>query len=161
MIAAPRNGWVILLTFLLALMLSAIPLPEYVEWGRPQWVALTLIYWVAALPHRIGPWHAWVLGLLLDILQGSLLGVHALSLAVIAYVMQLLHRRFRMYPLWQQALLVLVLIGTYQMALQWAQSLAATGSNSLLFLLPSLISTLIWPWLFVMLRSVRRGLHVS
>ncbi|WP_210396750.1 rod shape-determining protein MreD [Motiliproteus sediminis] len=160
MAAAPHNRWVILLTFLLALMLSAMPLPEYVEWGRPQWVALTLIYWVAALPNRVGPWQAWMLGLLLDILQGSLLGIHALSLAVIAYIIQLLHRRFRMYPVWQQAMLVLVLIGTYQMALQWAQTLTGTGSDTLLFLLPSLISTLIWPWLFVVLRSVRRALQV-
>lgn len=156
-----RNTWVILLSFLLALMLSALPMPEPFEWGRPEWVALTLIYWVIALPHRVGPWYAWILGLLLDILQGSLLGIHALSLAIIALIAHKLHRRIRMFPPWQQALLVLLLIGIHQMLLQWAQSLTGNGSESLLFLVPSLVSAFLWPWLFVVLRGIRRALQVS
>tara|TARA_R110002167_G_scaffold9121_6_gene41550 strand:+ start:1381 stop:1869 length:489 start_codon:yes stop_codon:yes gene_type:complete len=156
-----RGGWVILLSFMLALVLTEMPMPDVFEWGRPQWVALVLIYWVAALPHRVGPWYGWIIGLLLDILQGSLLGVHALSLALIAVIIRALHRRFRMYPLWQQALLVLVLVGLYQQFLNWGQSLQGARSDSLLFLLPSLVSAFIWPWVFVLLRSIRRALSVS
>ncbi len=162
MVTAPaQRSWVIWLTFLLALMLSTLPMPESLEWGRPQWVALTLIYWVVALPHRIGPWSAWVLGLLLDILLGSLLGIHALTLAIVAYLAQRLHQRIRMFPLWQQAFLVLVLIGIHQMLLHWAQLLSGARSDSLLFLLPSVVSCLLWPWLFVVLRGVRRAFRVT
>ncbi|MFT6915127.1 MAG: rod shape-determining protein MreD [Motiliproteus sp.] len=156
-----RGGWVILLSFMLALILTEIPMPEVFEWGRPQWVALVLIYWVAALPHRVGPWYGWMIGLLLDILQGSLLGIHALSLALIATIISALHRRFRMYPLWQQALLVLIMVGIYQQLLNWGQALQGAHSDSLLFLLPSLVSAFIWPWVFVLLRSIRRALSIS
>ncbi len=156
-----RRGWVILLSFMLAIMLTEAPMPAPLEWGRPQWTALVLIYWVAALPHRVGPWYGWIVGLLLDILQGSLLGVHALSLALIAVIVQSLHQRFRMYPVWQQALFVLVMVGLYQLLLNWGQSLRGASSDSLLFLLPSLVSAFIWPWLFVLLRSIRRILSVS
>ncbi|MCW8887336.1 MAG: rod shape-determining protein MreD [Motiliproteus sp.] len=160
--ASAQRTWVIWLTFLLALMLSTLPMPESLEWGRPQWVALTLIYWVVALPHRVGPWSAWILGLLLDILLGSLLGVHALSLALIAFLVQHLHRRIRMYPLWQQSLLVLLLVGIHQMMQHWAQTVTGSGvSDSLVFLIPSLVSCLLWPWMFVVLRGVRRALRVS
>ena len=162
MVAPPSRGnWVILLSFMLALMLTEMPMPEVFEWGRPQWVALVLIYWVAALPHRVGPWYGWMIGLLLDILQGSLLGIHALSLALIAAIIHSLHLRFRMYPLWQQALLVLVMVGIYQQLLNWGQMLQGARTDSLLFLFPSLVSAFIWPWLFVLLRSIRRGMSVS
>ena len=162
MVAPPARGsWVILLSFMLAIMLTELPMPGLMEWGRPQWAALVLIYWVAALPHRVGPWYAWVVGLLLDILQGSLLGIHALALAMVAIAINALHQRFRMYPLWQQALLVLIMIGLYQLLLNWGQSLQGGVSDSLLFLLPSLVSAFIWPWVFVLLRSIRRALKVS
>ncbi len=162
MVAAPASRtWVIWLSFLLAMMLSTLPMPESLEWGRPEWVALTLIYWVVALPHRVGLWSAWILGLLLDILLGSLLGIHALSLVIVAFLAQRLHRRIRMFPLWQQALLVLLLVGIHQMLQYWAQMLTGSSSDSLLFLLPSLVSCLLWPWLFVVLRGVRRALRVT
>ncbi|WP_076720340.1 rod shape-determining protein MreD [Motiliproteus sp. MSK22-1] len=161
-VAAPaQHNWVIWLSFLLAMMLSTLPMPESLVWGRPEWVTLTLIYWVVALPHRVGLWSAWILGLLLDILLGSLLGVHALSLTIVAYLAQRLHQRIRMFPLWQQAFLVLILVGIQQMLLHWAQTLTGTSSESLLFLLPSLVSAFLWPWIFVLLRGVRRALHVT
>ncbi len=158
--------WVIWLTFLIALLLTTVPMPESMEWGRPQWVALVLIYWVVALPHRVGLWTAWTVGLLLDVLLGSLLGANALSLAIVAYLVQRLHQRIRMFPPWQQAFLVLVLVGIQQLLLYWAQWLSGTAStnisdNSLIFLLPSVVSCLLWPWVFVVLRGVRRALRVN
>ena len=161
-VAAPsQRNWVIWLSFLLAMMLSTLPMPESLIWGRPEWVTLTLIYWVVALPHRVGPWTGWVLGLLLDILLGSLLGIHALSLAIVAYLAQRLHQRIRMFPLWQQAFLILILVGIQQMLLYWAQIFTGTSSDSLLFLLPSVVSSFLWPWIFVLLRGIRRTLRVT
>lgn len=162
MVVAPgHNHWVIWLTFLIALTLSTLPMPDSLEWGRPEWVALTLIYWVVALPHRVGIWTGWILGLLVDILLGSLLGIHAISLAIVAFMAQRLHQRIRMFPLWQQAFIVLVLVGIHQMLLHWSQLALGSGSDSLAFLLPSVVSCLLWPWLFVVLRGVRRSLGVT
>lgn len=159
--AVARGGWVIWLTFLLALLLTTLPMPETFEWGRPQWVAITLIYWVIALPHRVGVWSAWVLGLLMDILLGNLLGVNALSLALMAFLVQSNHQRIRMYPPWQQGLWVLVLVAMQQLLLQAAQWASGAATGSFLFMLPALISGFLWPWLFVILRGMRRALRVS
>ena len=38
----PRNGWVIWLSLALGLLLSVSPLPEFMQIGRPLWVALIL-----------------------------------------------------------------------------------------------------------------------
>jgi rod shape-determining protein MreD len=51
---AGGGGFIILGTFIVGLMLSQIPLPYFIEWARPEWVAMILIYWVMALPHRVG-----------------------------------------------------------------------------------------------------------
>lgn len=52
---------------------------------RPDWVALVVLYWVIALPHHLNVISAWVVGLIMDILLGSTLGIHALSMAVISW----------------------------------------------------------------------------
>ncbi|MCD8513982.1 MAG: rod shape-determining protein MreD [Nitrincola sp.] len=80
-----QGGFLIIFaTFLLGLILSQLPLPDFLMWYRPEWVALVLIYWVMMLPHRVGLMSAFFMGLLLDVIRGSVLGLNALSLTLIA-----------------------------------------------------------------------------
>jgi len=39
-----NGGWVIMLSFIVALMLTAMPLPDWALSWRPGWVAMVLIY---------------------------------------------------------------------------------------------------------------------
>jgi rod shape-determining protein MreD len=157
----PNGRWVIVLTLLLALWLSIVPLPEWARWGRPEWVALVLIYWVIALPHRVGIGVAWLTGLSLDLLQGSPLGENAFALGVIAYLALILYQRLRMYALWQQAGIVFVLIGLNQLLCHWVQTLTTQVAPSVLFLLPALISAFLWPSVLLLLRHIRRRFAVT
>ncbi|WP_415901784.1 rod shape-determining protein MreD [Neptuniibacter sp. QD29_5] len=154
--AASGGGLIILATFLIGLMLSQMPLPYYLEWARPEWIAMILIYWVMALPHRVGMGMAFFLGLFLDVIKGSVLGLNALSLTIIAFLTLLLHQRLRMFPVVQQAMMVMVLVGINQLLFHWMQAFTGYTGESLIFLLPCLISGLLWPWLFVFLRGIRR-----
>ena len=67
--------------------------------------------WVMALPYRVGIGSAWCAGLILDILEGSVLGLNAIGLVIVAYVTSSIHLRFRMFSSIQQSGLVLVLLG--------------------------------------------------
>ncbi len=153
--------WVIMLSFLAAFLLSILPMPAWLQWARPEWVALVLIYWVIALPHRIGVSVAFVAGTLLDVLEGGILGAHALALVVVAYVATLLHQRLRMFVVWQQAMMVFILVGINQLICQWVHSLGTLGDRSLSFLLPAVFSALFWPWVFAGLRHLRRHYRVQ
>jgi rod shape-determining protein MreD len=62
--------WVIFLSFFIAYLLAIVPFPEWAMNYRPEWVPMVLIYWVMALPYRIGIGSAWSAGLILDILEG-------------------------------------------------------------------------------------------
>ena len=155
-----RNSFVIGMTFVVALLLSVMPMPAMLELGRPMWLAMVLAYWVMALPHRVGLLTAWVAGLAIDVLYGQIFGQHALVMTLIAWMMLLLHQRIRRFPLWQQSLVMLPVLGIAQMLLLWLNSLTGSRPPTLLFLLPVIVSAVLWPWVFSVLRGVRRRFHV-
>lgn len=152
----PHGGLIIFFSFIAALMLTVMPLPVWAQPYRPEWVTLVLIYWCIALPHRIGVGIGWGVGLLLDVARDTLLGQHALSLALVAYVALKLHRRIRVAPVWQQAISVLVLVATEQMISLWVKGIIGQSPWSVNYWLPSFVSMLIWPLMFGILRGVRR-----
>lgn len=151
----------ILLTFIAAYILAVLPLPHWLLWGRPEWLALVLIYWTIALPHRVGMVTGLLLGVGLDVLEGAVLGQNASALVVVALLSLTLYQRLRVYSLWQQAGLVFVLIGINQLICQWVQNLEGAGARSLLFLLPAFSSALLWPVVLHTLRAFRRYYRVS
>jgi rod shape-determining protein MreD len=157
----PNGYWVILATFLAAYVLAVLPLPQWLQWGRPEWVAVTLIYWCIALPHRVGVVTAVTLGIGLDVLEGAAMGQNAFSLSAVALLCLTLYQRLRVFSLWQQAGVVFVLVGINQLICQWVQNLEGVGARSLLFLLPAFSSALLWPVVFHLLRELRRHYRVN
>lgn len=152
--------WIIGATFVVAFILAAMPLPTVIEIARPQWISIVLIYWVVALPNRVGIATGFIVGLFNDVLQGSVLGVHALAYSVEAYICFLMYQRLRMYRAMQQALVVLIIIGIGQVIVQTLQSSFTLVNQTFIYLLPSVISAMVWPWVFLMLREVRRSFKV-
>lgn len=145
-----------ILSFLLALLISILPLPNWLQLIWPQWLLLILIYWVLAYPYQLNLGIAWLLGLLLDGLYGTLLGEHALAFTVVAYIAYRLHRQIRMFPILQQALCMFFLVLIYQGLLVWIQGMLGLLTNVYLFWLSALTSMLLWPWLFMGLRRCQQ-----
>ncbi|HFC53155.1 MAG TPA: rod shape-determining protein MreD [Gammaproteobacteria bacterium] len=156
----PYHLLVIITSFVAALMITLLPLPNALAPLRPDWLALVLIYWVIALPHRVGVGSGWLVGLFQDAATGTLLGQHALGLAVVAWLVQGLHHRIRNYPLWQQAILVLVVIALFRVLGAWVLGVSGrpTGFD---YWLPAVSSMLVWPLVYLVLRYVRRRFGVQ
>jgi rod shape-determining protein MreD len=124
-------------------------------------VALTLIYWCIALPQRVGIATGLVLGLGIDVLEGSALGQNAFALVVVALLSLILYQRLRVYSLWQQAGVVFILVGINQLIGQWLQNIEGVSTLPRLFLLPAFSSALLWPVVLHTLRGLRRHYRVS
>jgi rod shape-determining protein MreD len=162
MITGKRHGsGVILLTFIVALMLTVFPLPDWARYLRPDWVGLVLIYWCMALPDRVGVSTGWFMGLMVDLLTGTVLGQHALSLTVVAYLTLKFHQRLRLFPVMQQALTVLVLLILHQLLALWISRIIGRPAVPWFFWMPSVLGTLIWPLVYPLLRGIRRGFRIN
>jgi len=156
-----RGTWVIAVSVMLAALLAFVPLPPWLEVWRPKWMTLVVVYWVIALPHRVGLFSAWCIGIFTDVLEGTLLGLNAFTLTLVAYGSLSLYQRMRMFTPLQQSMTVLMLVGVQQLLTFWV--LTATGQNTatdLSFITPALSSALLWPLVFILLRSWRRGFLV-
>jgi len=155
-----NGGAIIVLSFIVAYMLTAMPLPDWAVNWRPAWVSIVLIYWCLAIPDRVGIGIAWTLGLLLDVQQGTVFGQHAVTLTIMAYIIIKLHQRIRVFPLVQQAMLVCLLLLLAQLLTLWIRAMMGIPPQHWTYWTPALTSMVIWPWLFIILRDVRRKFHV-
>ena len=157
----PQGRRIIVISFLVAFMLSALPMPEWASLWRPGWVALVLIYWCMALPQKIGVATGWLVGLMLDVLLGTVLGQHALAMCVIAFVTHKLHRQVRVLPVWQQGISVFLLVLFYQVLVLWINGIQGVPVEVVAYWASPLVSTVLWPWVFIILRDLRRRYHVT
>jgi rod shape-determining protein MreD len=107
----------LLITLVLALFLSVVPLPANLDAVRPAFLTLTVIYWSLAAPRAGGIAIGWFSGLALDIFQGSLLGEHALALSLVAYIAVREHQKVRAKHVFQQSLMVLGALVIYECVL--------------------------------------------
>ena len=101
-----RNGWVLPVSLLLALLLGLVPLPGLLQPLRPYWLALVLAYWVIEAPDNAGLGLAVIVGLVADLMFGTLLGEQALRLLIMAFIVQRFRARLRFFPVSQQALAI-------------------------------------------------------
>lgn len=154
-----RAFWIVTATVLLGWMLAVLPMPDWAVAWRPEWTLLVLAYWSMALPRRVGIVWCWLTGIGLDVLLGSLLGQHALALALVGWVVARVHLQVRVYPPWQQALVMMALVGMYEFVLFWTDGIA--GSRAGFRWQPVLTTALLWPWVFAVLRGVRRRFAVN
>ncbi len=159
--APPGRTYVIYATLLLGYLLTLMPMPEWASSYRPQWVALILIYWCMALPERVGVGVGFTAGLLLDVLTGTLLGQHALGFSVVAFLALKLHLRVRVMPLRQQVFTIFILLLVERLLALWSTGAAGYPTPSLLYWITPVISMLLWPWVYLILRKARRRFHVS
>jgi len=160
-----QGGWVILITLVLAMVLAVMAIPGDipVELGylRPEWLPLVLIYWVIALPHRVGLVVGWIVGLGMDVLLGTLLGQHALTYLLMVYVAGSFYQQMRMFSIWQQSVLITVLLMLAQLINYGIANIVGSVSWSFWYLMPAVTSAFMWPWTFMVLRFLRRQFNVN
>ena len=147
----------VVITFLVAFILTVLPLPDVLTWLRPYWVAMVLIYWTVEVPDQLSMGVAFMLGLLLDLLTGTLAGMHALGLVIVFYIVQRFRLRMRFFPLWQQALAVGGILLNDRIVYTWIHSLAGQGAPGWHIFLAPVAGLLIWPWIFLLLDRARQS----
>ncbi len=149
-ILLPVRPWFILVSLLCALLINFLPTANW--FWMPDFVALVLIFWCIREPRHLGMGSAFLLGMLMDVADASLMGQHSLAYVLTAYAASTLARRILWFPLERQALHVLPLLLLVQLV-QAGVGLVSGGSGpDWLYFVSPFLGTCLWlPLTFVLL----------
>jgi len=137
----------VIVTIIVALMLTMVPLPDSVAAFRPDWVALIMIFWAMSIPRSYSIGAAWIVGIFVDVTQGTLLGQYALALCAITYITVKSHLLMRAT--------IFALLALYQFLLFWINGVAGVSAPAVSYWGPVLTGSLIWPLLYTFMSGVR------
>ncbi len=146
----------LLISYVIALVLMVMPMPPFMEPWRPDWLSLVIIYWLIALPHRVGLTTVLVLGLIADILMGSVFGIYASALLIMAYPAIRHFQRIRNYSITQQVFVVALLVLIKRILVYELEHVLNDAVFQLDYLYPVISSAIAWPWVYLILRKYRR-----
>lgn len=149
-ILLPVRPWFIYLSLIVATLLNFLPTSNWP--GVPDWVALVLCFWSIREPRRAGMGWGFVLGLLMDVADGSVLGQHCFAYVLLAYTASSLSRRILWFPLLQQALQVLPLLLATQVMQAIMRMIVGADTPGLGYFIGPLVATVLWiPATFILL----------
>ncbi|MFC5076585.1 Rod shape-determining protein MreD [Vibrio thalassae] len=155
-----RSHIVISVSLLVALVLQTIPWPGVLDFVRPSWLFLVLGYWVLALPHRVNVGTALIVGLTWDLLVGSTLGIRGMMMSIVIYIVALNFLVLRNMALWQQATIMALISMLLEVFIFFGEYLIQDVTFNPMSLWSGAINCILWPWMFLLLRRVRRHWHV-
>ena len=140
---------------MIALIVGAISLPSILEMTSPFWMLIFFIYWIIYTDTKALYLFALILGLLTDILQGSILGQNALALLISSAFIFNVKKSFYVSNLTTQQVYVFFASLFYLIALILTH-LAIQGFDfSWLILLSPFTGAIIWPLVRLFLAKLK------
>lgn len=150
-----RETLILWLSFILALVLQVSAWPKPFDNVPASWLPMLLIYWVLTRPESVSIGTGFFIGLIWDLELGSLLGVRALALSLLAYSVASNAAILRNLTLVQQTVLITLLLLATHGLIFCTEGVMAQASFSPQLLWSSLMSGLLWPGLFLLLQKLR------
>ena len=145
------------LIFSVILTISTFPLGSF----SPDWTQLFLIYWILAAPLSIGLLSSWVVGLVLDVVLGSTLGINALMYTIISYLVFKIHHIARYITVFQQSIVIIAILLIKFTLVLWIDSILSINNYNISLYWSCLTSAVCWPLVFYSLRVIRRKYNIS
>ncbi|MXP51337.1 rod shape-determining protein MreD [Pantoea sp. SoEX] len=128
-----------------------MPWPSNYILLRPSWFLLLLIYWLLALPYSINVISGFLLGILMDIISGSKLGIGAITFSIIAFFITSKFQVIRNLNLFQQILMVIFISLFMNLAIFFIEFFIIGASFRNKIFLNSIVNGIIWPVFFLFL----------
>ena len=144
------------LVLLFALILNILPLPSIIDSCRPPILLLFLIYCTLAYPDNINLTYAFITGLILDVLLIMPLGYNALCFTVTVYLIMMYYPQIRLQSSWNKMFSILMILIPFFLSSTLVNSILKINYNILDVIISIILSVIIWPSLFNMLRFIRQ-----
>ncbi len=128
-------------------------MPDSWQIWRPSWVMLVLSFWVLYIPERVGLFWALIVGLMLDVILNTSMGLHGFALAITTFILQLLYKRIRLFPLWKQGLSLAIVSAVYLAITYWLGRLTGKSIDTLPWI-GIVLNGILWPWIYLLLKQI-------
>jgi len=145
-----------ILVLLFAIILNILPLPSIIDSCRPPILLLFLIYCTLAHPDNINLTYAFITGLILDVLLIMPLGYNALCFTVTVYLIMMYYPQIRLQSSWNKMFSILLILIPFFLSSTLVNSILKINYNILDIIISIILSVIIWPSLFNMLRFIRQ-----
>jgi rod shape-determining protein MreD len=139
---SPLLVWI---TALIALVLTLLPLPQWLAVVWPNLLLLTVLYWSTMTPAVGGMLLGFAAGLALDVLGGAQLGQHALAFSLLTYLAIKLHLLTRAKPLFEQAIFALLALVLYEATLWAIDGFSSRSTGSWMRWMHVGTGAILWP----------------
>jgi rod shape-determining protein MreD len=150
-LARREPRWAVSFTLLIGLILSVLPLPDWLSVVRPSFIALVIIYWGIYAPHAGGIFGPFAAGLALDVFKGDVLGQNALAAITVAYIAMSLHQRLRNQTLVQQSLFVFAVLTLNEFIVWAVEGWSGHSVATPWRWIQPMIGGMLWPFIALML----------
>ena len=155
-ILLPVRASFIVITLIAALLANLLPWSGAWLWIKPDFVALVVLYWSIEQPRKFGFIAPWLLGLFMDVADGTLFGQHALSYSMLAYAGIVLHRRVLGFTGTAQVAHVVILLLMNDLIVLTVRALAGADFPGFQYFIGSFVAGALWPPLSVLLKLPQR-----
>ncbi|MBN2689252.1 MAG: rod shape-determining protein MreD [Gammaproteobacteria bacterium] len=134
----------IYISLFLTMVLAILPWPKHIGAWQSVWLIIMVFYWSLNAPQIFSVGSAFIVGLLLDSLFGSPLGLHAIPLVMMCYILCKIAPHFRFFSHVQKLTLITLLTASYVLLITLLQNLLNIAISSIFAWLLVVVTTLAW-----------------
>ncbi len=146
----------VIIMLFFGIILNILPLPDVFNSMKPPILLLILIYWCIAFPNQINLIYSFITGIIIDILLIMPLGYNALSYTITIYLTLLYYPQIRLHSSWNKMVSILLILIPFFIASIIINNILEIDYNVYDMIISIIISVIIWPALFSMLRFIRQ-----
>ena len=140
---------------IIALIIGAISLPLVIELSSPLWMLVCFVYWVIYTDSKWIYLSALILGLLMDVLQGGILGQNALALVISSAFIFNVKKSFFVSNLTTQQVYIFLGSLIYLITFLLTHILVQGFDFSWLILISPFSSAIMWPIIRFLLAKLK------
>jgi len=152
--------WAVVFSAMVALALMIVPLPQWLFYFWPDWIALVIVYWALYTPNRVGPLIGFIMGTLLEVLFVREFGVEGLGLASLALIVNRTNKQLVVISIWQQTIVVGLFVALFKIITGWLYGLVSDFTITVEYWYSILGAMLAWPFISILLNELRHKFRI-
>lgn len=123
---------------------------------KPSFLLLILIYCILHRPYKMSIYNAFLIGIIIDLISGSTLGIQALTLSIISYFIIINVYFFRSLSLLSQSFMIFIISMIIDIIIFFIEYCALKNASfQPKFFLKSVTNGLVWPLLVSIFNKIR------